>query len=331
MKKILAIIIGSILLFSPILVNSTNTNNTINVGENVTGLYIATDNLQNDKDIERYSLKGEGPIFIIKFSSPEPIYIENITAKYDDKNITGTMHDYFSLMYFCRPPILFRNDVSSMGRSFFNYTHFKFGDLINYTDGLPYTYDGGGWGSSTTGPLLLYSGITYLIYVHGYFYEPDNYSAIKWNTTINVEQDNQLEISSYCSDKLYAIWYGEYDANIVFHRPQIKLMVNGKKQFTIYDNCIYDFLYSDIVDGHDGESSNGSFKVKMNTPNGLVEYLRFVKDDILFEKGYTDSLYGLSGPGEYSFTVNYLNGQSSFEKHWNTMGEYFIVMDIPFL
>jgi hypothetical protein len=219
-----------------------------------------------------FSGQSNYPCYIVKVSSPSEIYIDDfyyhIKIRVNDKRTSDA----------CRVGVFITNKtwISSGigGRSETNwlgnlrYLHLKFGKLsYTYEHRMAYNRTGNVldaeyWDQRKP---ILPPGTWYFIYFGCLFDLPQEDTIVSTSVRINFTGDcSDLEISSYDDGKLFGIWYGEFDANIIISKAwRFEMMINGKVSFPVNNT----FLYS----MQDWPIGTGFWRVRLNTPENIYK------------------------------------------------------------
>ena len=97
---------------------------------------------------------------------------------------------------------------------------------------------------------------------------------------------------------MFAMWYGEFDSNIIISSPIFNTMVRGKATFYINNTFLYFFPIF--------PSSQGVWRIKWIKPNMKTE-----KEIIYFWHSRSLSIgeykchLGIGGPGEYKLITSF--------------------------
>ncbi len=266
---------------------------------------------QNKYSIGTNSLQFYGSanssIYIIGIYSPYKIYLDDFsfiikgTVKGNGSN--GRCDAYFIL----------NETAIEFTRVFYAYTYMKGSKYLHFKLGpLNFTCDDRIlWNTSFSNATL-----------HWGRWRNVSLPAGKWYLVITIFWDDKIKpdeihiyawvnFSSRCKDvqistaeggKIYALWYGKFDSNlIIYYPPFLSIMINGKASFYINNTLIYFFPLFPI--------SKGVGKIKWVYPNGEID-----KSVVFNWHGFRLSKYdfccGVGGPGEYKLTLSYWDRMS---------------------
>lgn len=270
-------------------------------------------------------------IYIIKVSSPNIIYFKNASSsveQYTIGNQTTSFAQYVGC-YFTNTSRLSILMGIGCSESYFEgslrYERYKFGKLINYR------YDNRSvrnknnelvtkaWFSHPWN-ISLDPGTWYFIF-SGVIYDLDQKDvSTKWSVWMNFSDEcNDLEIEAYEGGKVYGLWYGEYDANIIISKSHtFEFMLNGKAYFDIKDTFIFDFIVHPFREGF--------WNIGWRTPDGIKKFnVIITEDDCYYDENKVEGcIYGIGGPGHYHLRTNYLD----YDPEGLAWPPYFIGMDI---
>jgi len=275
--------------------------------------------------------ESNGSIYVVKVSSSNMIYLDEVTFALEryaiGKQKTSCANFAGCLLTNSSGFIMMMG--SWVGEAIYKgslrYEHYKFGRFINYTyedrkiydknneritkggmcNPWDHSFDPGTW-------YFIYSGVVYDL-------DQKDFSN-QWSVWMNFSDEcSDLEISTYEGGKVYGLWYGEYDANIIKSKSHIsEFMLNGKAHFEIENTFIYFFFPAPMF--------KGFWNIRWDTPEGIKKFNTILPRD----KWYYDDdkaegcVYGIGGPGDYNLST------SSFD--YNPDGyanpPYFMGMDI---
>lgn len=270
-------------------------------------------------------------VLIVTVSSPYEIFFENYSHQ-GSLSIVGeqsTTDSLFNMVFIAN-----ESDVINRGGSLstevyhigneIRYLHFKFGS-VNYTydnriirnhSGWVYT----GWRNQPFN-FSLPAGKWYFIFTCGFFDidEKDTMRDIYvWMNFSNKCKD--LEVSSSYGGKIYALWYGQFDANLILGKGNglFEMMVNGKLNFHIDNNFLYWVLPY--------WQETGFWNIKWNRPDGEYNFnsINLRNREKFLKDREEDCLLDIGGPGDYELVTSYVDYSS---QRW-AWGRHLIGLDI---
>lgn len=289
-----------------------------------------TEKARND-ETHFYGESNES-IYIVKVSSPNTIYLKNASLaveQYTIGNQTTSSADFVGCFFtntswFGILIGMGKSETFRMGS--LRYEHYKFGRLINYTYDNRTVYNRNNeW---VTIAWMCYPwnisfdpGTWYFIF-SGVVYDLDQEDvSTQWSVWMNFSEEcNDLEIATYEGGKVYGLWYGEYDANVIKSKAHTsEFMFNGRAHFNIENTFIYEFLHHPM--------RKGFWNIRWNTPEGIKKFnVIMTKNDWYYDEDKVEGcVYGIGGPGDYRLRTSYFdydpNGGWAYPP-------YFIGMDI---
>jgi hypothetical protein len=111
-----------------------------------------------------------------------------------------------------------------------------------------------------------------------------------------------LKISTSEGGKIYALYYPEYDANLVVSKSwRFECMLNGKASFTIENTFVYDFILYPHM--------NGFWSLKWNTPDGIKDFhMIMIKQEKFYNENTVEGcVWGVGKNGYYEFSTSYVD------------------------
>lgn len=272
--------------------------------------------------------------YIVKVSSPNTIYFRNASfevEQYTIGNQTTSMADFVGCFftntsYFSILMGIGGSEVFRPGS--LRYKHYKLGRLINYTYNNRTVYNKNNEWVTKAGMWYNWNisfdpGSWYFIF-SGVVYDLDQeYVSTHWSVWMNFSEEcSDLEISSYEGGKVYGLWYGEYDANVIISKAHTsEFMLNGKAHFKIENTFIFDFLTHPM--------RKGFWNIRWNTPEGIKKFnVIMTKNDWYYDKDKAEGcVYGIGGPGDYYLRTSYFDNEYEPDKN-RAYPPYFIGMDV---
>ena len=164
-------------------------------------------------------------------------------------------------------------------------------------------------------------GTWYFIFLGVVFDLDQKDVSTQWFVWMNFSDEcNDLDISTYEGGKVYGLWYGEYDANIIKSKAYTsEFMLNGKAHFEIENTFIYDFFTYPMC--------KGFWNIRWDTPEGIKKFnVIMTKNNWYYDEDKVEGcVYGIGGPGDYSLRTSYFDYNPDKGNAWPP---YFIGMDI---
>ena len=207
------------------------------------------------------------------------------------------------------------------------YVHFKFG-RFNYTYDnryILYNFSGffGGadlWDHNHTLP----AGTWYFIFTGGVFDLKQNDVIVETKVWINFsDKCKDLEIKTSGGGKIYALWYGEFNANLMVSKfGTFEMMINGRAKFHVNNTFVYTFW--------SWPAAQGFWRIKWIKPGGEIDKLSMI---IIRKYHFPDidgsCISGIGGRGDYELITNYLDYRPLlFGKHIYAYPVYFVGLDV---
>jgi hypothetical protein len=124
------------------------------------------------------------------------------------------------------------------------------------------------------------------------------------NISVEMNFSNEckdLHISVNEGGKMYALWYGEFDASIIISKSStFEMMLNGRYKFHIDNTFMYSFC--------NWPTSQGFWRIKWVKPDGNISVLNTI---IINEHYYPDiggeCIKGIGRNGDYELITNYVD------------------------
>jgi len=255
--------------------------------------------------------QGNKSIYIVTVSSPNIIYINNFTYQtrlgiIGVKAITGASYS----KCFCTNGTEYvrlpwgEGSGSYMGGSL-RYLHFKIGRFSKTYDNRT-VHNRSGYVAGST---IIFTNRTFppgrwhFIFTGGLHEISQEETLINTSVWINFSDScGDLEISTSEGGKVYSLWYGEFNANIIVSKADdLELMIRGRASFHINNTFMYTFGFN--------PSYNGFWHINWETPDGIRKFKRIMKRGYWFdseddEEGF---IYGLDKSGDYKLSTSYLD------------------------
>ena len=147
---------------------------------------------------------------------------------------------------------------------------------------------------------ILSSGSWYFIFTGGVYDLTQDDVFIHTEVWINFSDEcKDLEIVTSSGGKVFGLWYGEFDANVIYSKSwTFELMLHGLVNFHINNNFIYRFVT--------WPRSQGFWKVKLEAPDriynlNMLIIRRFHIPDI---NSNHKCFQGIGGSGDYKLVNN---------------------------
>jgi hypothetical protein len=211
-------------------------------------------------------------------------------------------------------------------RGSLRYEHLKFGKLINYTfdNRSLYTLHNSliSW-CWFTNPwnFTLSPGTWYFIFTSDVCDLKQDDEITHISAWLNFSKEcNDLTISTSEGGTAYALWFGEFDANVIRSKTWTsELMINGKTHFHINNTFIYWFLSY--------PQQSGYWNIRWDTPKGAMTFHALMtKNKWYFDMNKTGCVGGIAGSGEYMLrTGSFDHSQEQYEPAFMP---YFIGLDV---
>ena len=209
------------------------------------------------------------------------------------------------------------------------YEHYELFNFINYTydnrsvrnisDGDQVT---GGW-LRCPDNVSFNPGTWYFIFTGVVYDLKQDDLSTHWNIWMNfTNEGDDLDISTYGDGKVYGLWYGEYDANVIRSKAHTsEFMFNGKARFHIENNFLFQFKTH--------PSQKGFWNIRWRTPEGLKKFNMIMNEDgwQYDEEKVDGCVYGLGGPGDYHLRTSYFDYDPEDGRAWPP---YFVGIDVEF-
>jgi hypothetical protein len=287
--------------------------------------YVYRNTLIND-DLHFYG-ESNASIYIVKVSSPYEIIIDNISASGDiniigEKTTSGANYHGViitngtegemwggSLSEWFIPRKLQYVHVNLGG---FNHTYDKRLLFENWS-GVIASWD------DTLYERIYPPGTWYFIFTSG-IYDLNQEDVLThlavWINFSDTCQD--VDISTREGGKLYLLWYGEFDANLIISKARtFEMMLNGKQEFHINNTFLYTFSFFPYT--------RGFWNIQWDTPDGIKK-LHLINTKIGHHyTGDFECIMGTGRSGEYELRTSYL------DQDLMTYAEpiYFFGVDVP--
>lgn len=250
-------------------------------------------------------------IYIIKVSSPYKIYLEDFDfdmSLYIIGEKTTSLACFTGLYLtngtWFSEGIAGTSEGAKIGN--FRYSHFKFGNF-EFTNDKRHTRNYTGlcgreiyWEPSKP---ILPPGSWYFVFTGGVYDLRQQDILVHTKVWINFSNECQdLEIETTSGGKVYSLWYGEFDANVIYSKAwTFEAMLNGRANFHINNTFLYTF--------QGWPTSQGFWNVKWITPEGInklnmIILRRYHIPDIDFND---KCVSGIGPSGDYVLINSYLD------------------------
>ena len=269
--------------------------------------------------------------YIVGVSSSYDISIKDFDFKID-LYIKGTKTTSHALFYGC---ILTNKTCTSIGLGGqsegnkignLRYVYFKYGNF-NFTYENRYTHNITGFagGEYYTEPFnhTLPAGTWYFIFTGGVFDLKQNDVIVKTKVWINFSQEcRDLRIKTSEGGKIYALWYGEFDANVIISKAwTFEAMLNGRARFHINNTFVYTFW--------SWPAGQGFWRIKCIKPDGVEKLNMIIIREYHFPDIAGSCISGVGGKGDYELVTSYLDYRPLlFGKHIYAHPVYFVGLDV---
>ncbi len=249
--------------------------------------------------------------YVVKVTSPSEIYLDSfdfhIQIHVNDKRTSSAC----CLGVFITNKSWITSGISGISEANIpgnlRFVHFKFGKLnYTYEHRLAYNITRKVIGSRYREPQkpVLPPGTWYFIYFGCIYDLPQEDTIVTTAAWINfTDECTDLQISSYEDGKLFGIWYGEFDANIIISKAwRVEMMINGRTRFPIKNTFIYEFREWPV--------GTGFWKVRLITPEeihklNMIIFRNYHYPDIDFQHKCIRGIEDRSG--DYELRVDYID------------------------
>ena len=270
--------------------------------------------------------------YIVAVSSPYDIFVEDFDFKID-LYVKGTKTTSHALFYGC---ILTNKTYTSIGLGGqsegnkvgnLRYVYFKCGNFsFTYEDRYTHNITGFAGGMYYTEPYnhALPAGTWYFIFTGGVFDLKQQDVVVETKVWINFsDKCKDLEIKTSERGRIYALWYGEFDANLIISKfGTFEMMINGKARFRVNNTFVYTFW--------SWPAAQGFWRIKWIKPDGEIDKL-----NMIIIRGYHfpdiggNCIAGIGGSGEYELITSYIDYRPLlFGKHIYAYPVYFVGLDV---
>ncbi|UCF50160.1 MAG: hypothetical protein JSU91_01375 [Thermoplasmatales archaeon] len=279
------------------------------------GIYTST-NIQNSNnephsingDIYPYHWESNESLFIVKVTSSNSFYLEDFSYNHGwniitEKPITTTRYRYCFLTNKTELETLkgIGNGAFDLGK--LRYFQIQLGKLKLIKDYRNLTnMNGSSWIDRMIydNPVSIPSGTWYFVFV-GTIFNLDQDEVLSDISIWMNFSGTDLDITSSEGGKVYGMWFGEFNANLIVSKALTsETMIGGKTQFNVHDTFIYKFTLF-------RPKNQGFWTMKWITPSGSKR-MRIIMIDGT-EYGNLDNYYrctaGIGESGEYKLRTNY--------------------------
>jgi len=204
------------------------------------------------------------------------------------------------------------------------YFHFDWGPF-NYTHDNRITYNISGRYPVNQMHLqnrTLPPGKWYFVFTSAFF---DLEHDIVFNRSIQMNFNDRctdILVSTTAGGKVYALWYGEFDANLIISKSDVfETMVGGKYTFNVNNTFMYIFLR--------WPDSQGFWHIKWEKPDGSISKLNSViLQGYPYMQGDETCIEGMGPNGTYKLTTSYVDCKTLFPSSIYPAPIYFIGVDV---
>ncbi len=287
---------------------------------------------QNAGDEVNFFGQSNSSCYIVKVSSSKDIYLDNfeydIQISLNDKRTSGAcaLGVFITNKSWITTGIAGGSEANFLGN--LRFVHLKFGK-INYTyeNRIAYNRTGNVVEKKYKEPQkpILPPGTWYFIYFGCLYDLPQEDTIVKTSVWIDFTGDcTDLRVSSYDDGRIFDVWYGEFDANIIFSKAwRFEMMINGRARFPVNNT----FIYST----RSWPFGTGFWKLKLITPDNIYKLNMLILreyhfPDIDFDHKCMKGLEDKSG--DYELQVNYIDIAPFFNKYLIAFPTYFIGLDV---
>lgn len=271
---------------------------------------------KSEKDDIHFYGQSNKSIYIVNVSSPNNIYLEQFSCRITQNTIgkqytseaflasvyilNGTQPDSFPIMATCD------NQIYLDGK--LRYLHYNFGEKINFTfsNRTLYEYDNESLLSVQMNypwSPIIPPGTWYFVFSSVFYDLDDEDVSSEWRIWMNFSDEcSDLKISTSEGGKMYGLWFGEFDANVIVSKSGwLEMMFNGKKEFHIENTFLFWFF--------DIPFYRGFWNIKWITPNGSQRFTMFMwRGNFIYNEDDCEGCaYGIGKSGEYKLIMSYLD------------------------
>jgi len=271
--------------------------------------------IQTD-DIHFFGQSNES-IYIIKVSNPDDIILDHLSFESTVKTIGKKLSsEAFSVS--CQVfdesiggglyPLI---EVSAYDIDFqvkLRYLHFKLGKRINYTyeNRTLYEFDN----ETVFSDYLDYpwsptipAGTRYFVFSSVIYDLAQTDVSTEWSVWMNFSGNcSGLNISTGEGGKVYGLWYGEYDANVIANKANmLEMVINGRASFHIENTFFYWYTSFPI--------NRGIWNVKWVTPDGIKKFhMIILRGRLIYDEDDVEGcIWGMGGSGDYQLITSYID------------------------
>jgi len=272
---------------------------------------------------------------VVAVSSPKPIHIKDFDCRMWVHPNAATSGAHFTAIYLTNGTYLTGSPGgASEGNKIGNlrYVHVDIGPFnISYEDRHIYNYSPNateGMYYTDPGNRTLPSGTWYFIFAGGYFDLPQEETSVNTTVWLNFSQEcGPVNVSTHEGGRIYALWYGEFDADVVVSSfGRFEMLLGGNISFHVNNTFVYGFFSY--------PAAQGFWRVKWIKPGGVTETLNMV---IIREYHFPDVYArgecerGLGGSGDYRLmtsSLDYTPLVKRSTRHMYAYPLYFIGLDV---
>jgi hypothetical protein len=270
-------------------------------------------------------------IFIVKVTSPNTIYLEDIFCQAYQGIIgeqTSALESVTAIFFtnMTLAGVLASGTCLHSFEGSLRYEQLKLGRFLNYVNDNRTLYTVNNQGvyidRMASGPITLPSGAWYFIFTSNIF---DLKQEDQW-TNLSVwmnftEECSDIDISTSEGGTIYGLWYGEYNANVVRSKGLTsEFIMNGKTHFHINDTFIYQFVVFPWNIGY--------WNLRWNTPQGRMTYIEIrTQNGTHYKKNNVEACWhGIDDPGDYTLRIGSFDYDS--DPAFYAMMPYFLGLDV---
>jgi hypothetical protein len=285
------------------------------------GIYTST-KIQNNNnneykkingDIYAFHFQSNKSIFIVKVISSNSFYLENFSYNHGwniitEKPITTYRYRYCFLTNKTKLETLKGIGIGELDLGKLRYFQIQMGKLSLIKDFRNLSnMNGSSWIDimNYKNPVLIPSGTWYFVFV-GTIFDLDQDEVLSDISIWMNFSSKTLDISSYEGGKIYGLWFGEFDANLIISKSRTsETMIGGKLQFKVQDTFIYKVTLW-------RPKNQGFWNMKWKTPSGSKKMSTIMINGILYGNPdkYNRCIAGIGKSGEYKLRTNYYDTTS---------------------
>lgn len=253
--------------------------------------------------------KSNNSIYVVKVSSPYEFYLENLTYDTDWKVITnkpissGRVRQIFLTNKTWFVPLMNIGGTGPFYAGNLRYFHAQLGRFeYTYENRTLYNMSGDSWSEwMRYSHLPLSPGTWYFVFTGTIFDLDQDEMLLNISVWMNFSGAD-LDISTSEGGRVYGLWFGEFDANIIVSKSHMfEMMLGGRTHFSINNTFMYTFSLE--------PEYQGFWRIKWNTPDGIkrVNIIMIKRKLYCDPDSYWECIEGFGESGEYELRTSYLD------------------------